>query len=53
LLWINKNKMVQDLIIKDLFENTNLRNLKKLFINYFLNKTILENNNSSLNKKLK
>jgi hypothetical protein len=45
--------MVQDLIVKDLFENTNLRSLKKLFTDRFPSKTILEDNNSSPNKKLK
>jgi hypothetical protein len=42
--------MVQDLIIKDLFEDTNLRNLKKLFINRFPIKIILENKNFLLVK---
>jgi hypothetical protein len=52
-LWINKNKAVQDLIVKDLFEDINFRNLKKLFTNYFFSKIILENNNSFSSKKLK
>jgi hypothetical protein len=45
--------MVQDLIVKNLFEDINFRNLKKLFTNCFPSKTILEDNDSSLNKKLK
>jgi hypothetical protein len=45
--------MVQGLIVKDPFKDINFRNLKKLFINRFPNKTILENNNYSPSKKLK
>jgi hypothetical protein len=52
-LWINKNKTIQDLIIKDLFEDTNLRNLEKLFTNRFPNKIISKNNNFFPSKKLK
>jgi hypothetical protein len=51
-LWINKNKAVQDLIVKDLFEDTDLRSLEKLFTNLFFSKIISENNNSSPSKKL-
>jgi hypothetical protein len=45
--------MVQDLIVKDLFKDNNLQNLKKLFINHFLNKIILEDDKFSPSKKLK
>jgi hypothetical protein len=52
-LWIDKNKAVQDLIVKDPFEDIDLRNLEKLFTNRFPSKTISKNNNSFLSKKLK
>jgi hypothetical protein len=53
LLWIDKNKTVQDLIVKDPFEDIDLRSLEKLFTNRFLGKTVSEDNDSSPSKKLK
>jgi hypothetical protein len=53
LSWMDKNKAVQDLIVKDLFKDIDLRSLKKLFINRFPSKTILKDNNSSPSEKLK
>jgi hypothetical protein len=53
LLWIDKTKAVQDLIVKDPFEDIDLRSLEKLFIDRFPSKIVLEDNDFSPNKKLK
>jgi hypothetical protein len=53
LSWIDKNKTVQDLIVKDPFKDTDLRSLKKLFTDCFPGEIVLEDNDSSPSKKLK